>query len=82
MHESAEGEMQRDPFNFAIHAGTKYNDHIFVAVHYHVAESFPIKNGVSTQLSPRELILWHELDAGKHCKTVFGHTVRYTMSLK
>ena len=61
--------MQRDSLNFTIQTGYKYDDHTFLAVCYHVAECFPIKNEVSTHL---ELILRHKLDAGKHCKIAFG----------
>jgi hypothetical protein len=34
--------------------------------------NFPVKSGVSTKYSPRELICRHKLDAKVHCKTPFG----------
>ncbi|KAL7476268.1 hypothetical protein ACHAW6_002142 [Cyclotella cf. meneghiniana] len=34
--------------------------------------NFPVKSGVSTKFSPRELICRHRLRAKVHCKTLFG----------
>jgi len=34
--------------------------------------NFPLATGISTQYSPRELILHHCLDYNKHCKAPFG----------
>eukprot|EP00804_Cyclotella_cryptica_P019093 CCRYP_021211-RA/>CCRYP_021211-RA protein AED:0.16 eAED:0.16 QI:0/0/0/0.66/1/1/3/0/1057 len=34
--------------------------------------NFPVKSGVSTKYSPRELICRHRLNAKVHCKTPFG----------
>jgi hypothetical protein len=34
--------------------------------------NFPVKSGISTKYSPRELICRHKLDAKVHCKTPFG----------
>ncbi len=34
--------------------------------------NFPLATGISTQFSPRELILHHCLDYSKHCKVPFG----------
>jgi hypothetical protein len=34
--------------------------------------NFPVENGVSLKLSPREIILRHKLDAKHHCRAPFG----------
>jgi hypothetical protein len=34
--------------------------------------NFPLATGISTQLSPQELIIRHRLDYKKHCKAPFG----------
>jgi hypothetical protein len=34
--------------------------------------NFPVANGVSTQFSPRELVLRHKLDFKHHCRAPFG----------
>jgi hypothetical protein len=34
--------------------------------------NFPLATGISTQFSPRELIIPHRLDYKKHCKALFG----------
>ena len=34
--------------------------------------NFPVDKGVSSQLSPREIILRHKLDAKRHCRAPFG----------
>ncbi|KAL3810038.1 hypothetical protein ACHAXA_000207 [Cyclostephanos tholiformis] len=42
---------------------------------YHVVlwlNAFPTKSGISSTLSPREIVLRHRLDFAKHCKAPFG----------
>jgi hypothetical protein len=42
---------------------------------YHVIlwlNAFPTKSGISSTLSPREIVLRHRLDFAKHCKAPFG----------
>jgi len=34
--------------------------------------AFPVKSGISTKFSPRELVQRHKLSAKIHCKTLFG----------
>ncbi len=34
--------------------------------------AFPLKSGVSVNLSPRELVIRHKLDFAKHCRAQFG----------
>jgi hypothetical protein len=34
--------------------------------------TFPVKSGISTKFSPRELVQRHKLNAKIHCKTPFG----------
>eukprot|EP00804_Cyclotella_cryptica_P023700 CCRYP_019316-RA/>CCRYP_019316-RA protein AED:0.38 eAED:0.25 QI:0/0/0/1/0/0/2/0/908 len=34
--------------------------------------AFPVKSGISTKVSPRELVQRHKLSAKIHCKTLFG----------
>ena len=48
---------------------------ILIELIYHVIlwlNAFPMKLGISTTLSPQEIVLCHKLDFGKHCKALFG----------
>lgn len=51
---------------------------MLVELIYHVVlwlNAFPMKSGVSTTLSPREMVLRQKLDFRKHCHTLFGSYV-------
>ena len=38
--------------------------------------SFPIRNGVSEHLSPREIVTGHKLEFDKHCQLEYGKYVK------
>jgi len=51
---------------------------MLVELIYHVVlwlNAFPMKSGVSTTLSPREIVYRHKLDFSKHCRAQFGEYV-------
>ncbi len=48
---------------------------ILIKLIYHVVlwlDAFPLKSGVSANLSPRELMIRHKLNFAKHCRAQFG----------
>jgi hypothetical protein len=48
---------------------------ILIELIYHVVlwlNVFPLKSGVSANLSPRKLVIWHKLNFAKHCRVQFG----------
>ena len=71
MHQGHQGKV---PI-LSLQENTKYYDDQFGSFLCVLADTTPVRTGISLIFSPRELLIQQKLDAGKWCKLMFGEYV-------